>query len=71
SKKKQPLSWSLKDIGLESINGQDNRCLTRVVRLFQPVRENECEIVSGESSEETGMALAARLREAKLLGKLM
>jgi electron transfer flavoprotein beta subunit len=37
-----------------------------VVKLFQPVREAKCEIVSGDSPYEMGANLASKLREAKL-----
>ena len=34
-------------------------------RLFQPVSEVECEVIEGETPEETATKLAQRLREAE------
>jgi electron transfer flavoprotein beta subunit len=63
--KKQQTRWKPADIGLESAQtGASGRC-TRVLKLFQPVREAHCEIVSGDSPDEIGANLAAKLREAK------
>lgn len=63
--KKQPTRWKPADIGLEPAQtGASGRC-TRVLKLFQPVREAHCEIVSGESPDEIGSNLATKLREAK------
>jgi len=36
-------------------------------KLYQPVHEGKCELIEGESPEETGANLALKLREAKLL----
>lgn len=64
--KKQPARWKPADIGLEPAQtGASGRC-TRVLKLFQPVREAHCEIVSGESPDEIGANLASKLREAKV-----
>jgi electron transfer flavoprotein beta subunit len=64
--KKQPTRWKPADIGLEAIKaGASGRC-TRVLKLFQPIREAHCEIVSGESPDEVGANLATRLREEKV-----
>ena len=63
--KKQPTRWKPVDIGLEPAKtGASGRC-TRVLKLFQPVRQAHCEIVSGESPDEIGSNLATKLREAK------
>lgn len=64
--KKQPARWKPVDIGLEPAKtGASGRC-TRVLKLFQPVREAKCEIVSGDSPNEMGANLASKLREAKV-----
>jgi electron transfer flavoprotein beta subunit len=64
--KKQPIRWKPADIGLEPAKaGSSGRC-TRVLNLFQPVREAQCEIVSGDSPDEIGLNLASKLREAKV-----
>ena len=64
--KKQPTRWKPADIDLEPAKtGASGRC-TRVVKLFQPTREAQCEIVSGDSPDEIGATLASKLREAKV-----
>jgi electron transfer flavoprotein beta subunit len=67
AKKKEPLIWKPADIGVEvaKIGAAGRR--TKLLKLFQPVREGKCEIVGGESPEEAAANLALKLREAKLL----
>jgi len=67
AKRKEPVVWKPADIGVEAsqIGAAGRR--TKMLKLFQPVREGECEIIEGESLEEAGANLAAKLREAKLL----
>ena len=40
---------------------------TKLLKLFQPVREGKCEIIEGETPEEAAVNLALKLREAKIL----
>jgi len=65
--KKQPTVWKPADIGLEPSQVGAAGRNTKLVRLFQPVKEARCEIVEGESPAEAGANLAVRLREAKVL----
>jgi len=67
AKRKEPIVWEPADIGVEpsQIGAAGRR--TKMLKLFQPVREGACEIVEGESPEEAAANLAVRLREAKLL----
>ena len=67
AKKKEPIIWKPADIGAEpsQIGAAGRR--TKMLKLFQPVREGKCEIVEGETPEEAGANLAAKLREAKVL----
>ena len=67
AKKKEPVIWKPADIGVElsQVGAAGRR--DRLLKLFQPVREGECEIVEGESLEETGINLALKLREVKIL----
>ena len=67
AKKKEPIVWKPVDIGVtpEQIGAAARR--TKMIKLFQPVREGKCEIVSGETPEEAAVKLADRLREAKVL----
>jgi electron transfer flavoprotein beta subunit len=63
--KKQPNRWKPTDIGLDPAKtGSSGRC-TQVLKLFQPIREAHCEIISGESPDAIGANLASKLREAK------
>ena len=67
AKKKEPVIWKPADIGVEvSQIGAAGRH-TKLLKLFQPVREGKCEMVEGESPEEAAVNLAVKLREAKVL----
>ena len=39
----------------------------KMLSLFVPIREQECEFIEGETSEEIGSKLALKLREAKAI----
>lgn len=61
---KKPLaSYNAAGLGLNSV--QTKRI--KLFKLFQPVRDTKCEIVSADTVEETAGKLAERLREAKVL----
>lgn len=62
AKKKEPVVWKSADIGMQA-GGQR----VKVSRLYQPVHEGRCEFAEGETLEEAGAKLAAKLREAKIL----
>jgi len=67
AKRKEPIIWKPADIGVDpSQLGVVGR-RTKLLKLFQPVREGKCEIIEGESLEEAGTNLALKLREAKVL----
>lgn len=67
AKRKQPLVWKPDDIGLDpSLTGEAGR-RTKLVKLFQPVREGEAEIIGGDTPEEMGENLALKLRNEKIL----
>jgi len=67
AKKKEPIIWKPADIGVEvsKIGAAGRR--TKLLKLFQPVREGKCEIIAGENPEEAAVNLALKLREAKIL----
>jgi len=67
AKKKEPTIWKPADIGAEPAQVGTAGRRTRIVKLFQPVREGKCEIISGETPEEAAVGLATKLREAKIL----
>ncbi len=67
AKRKEPIIWKPSDIGVDpSQLGAAGR-RTKLVKLFQPVREGKCEIIEGETPEEAAANLALKLREAKVL----
>jgi electron transfer flavoprotein beta subunit len=66
STKKQPTRWKSADIGLEPTQTGASGRWTQVIKVFQPIREAKCEIISGDSPVEMGANLASKLREAKL-----
>jgi len=67
AKQKEPIVWKPADIGIDpSQTGAAGR-RTKLLKLFQPVKEGKCEIVEAESPEEAGAILATKLREAKVL----
>jgi electron transfer flavoprotein beta subunit len=65
--KKQPIIWKPQDIGVETseIGAPGRR--TKLLRLFQPVREAKCEIIEADTPAEAAAALALKLREAKVI----
>jgi len=65
--KKQPIIWKPQDIGVDpSKVGAPGR-LTKLSKLFQPVKEAKCEIIGGDSPAEAAVNLALRLRQAKVI----
>jgi electron transfer flavoprotein beta subunit len=61
ARKIEPLVWKPADIGLASAGSR-----TTMKKLFQPVYEGKCEFAEGETPEETAVALAVMIREAKI-----
>ena len=67
AKKKEPVIWKPADIGGEPSQVGAAGRRTKLLKLFQPVREGKCEIIEEESPEEAAVSLALKLREAKIL----
>jgi electron transfer flavoprotein beta subunit len=67
AKKKEPVIWKPADIGVTPAQVGASGRRTKLMKLFQPVREGKCEIVEGESPEEAAANLALKLREAKVV----
>lgn len=63
AQKKPLIIYNAAGLGINPI--QTKR--TKLFKLFQPVRDSKCEIVSADTLEETAGKLAERLREAKVL----
>ena len=58
--KKQVTNWSSADVPAVAAKN-------KMLKLFVPVHEATCEFIEGETPEEAGAALAAKLREVKLV----
>jgi len=65
--KKQPTIWKPADIGLDSSKIGASGRITKLQKVFQPVREGKCDLVEADSPAEAGTKLAEKLREAKLV----
>ena len=67
AKKKEPIIWKPADIGVDPAQLGAAGRHTKMLKLFQPVREGKCDIIEGETPEEAAANLALKLREAKML----
>lgn len=65
--KKQPIIWKPADIGADASKLGATGRRTKLEKLFQPVKEGKCEIVGGETPADAAVALALRLRQAKII----
>jgi electron transfer flavoprotein beta subunit len=67
AKRKEPTVWKPADIGVDpaKIGAAGRR--TKLVKLFQPVREGKCEVLTADTPEEAAVKLAQKLREVKAL----
>jgi electron transfer flavoprotein beta subunit len=63
SKKKAPVVWKAADIGADTSQIGAAGRKSKLLKLFQPLRDRHCEIIGGESPEEAGAGLALKLRE--------
>ena len=62
--RKTPTVWTAADLSLDSARLAPS---LRLVDLFVPVSEKQCEFVEGEDEPDAGRKLALRLREEKLI----
>jgi electron transfer flavoprotein beta subunit len=67
AKKQEPTVWKPADIGLEASQIGASGRRSKLVRLYQPVRDSQCDIIAGETPESMAVNLALKLREFKLL----
>ncbi len=65
--KKQPIVWKPADIGVEASQVGAAGRKSKLLKLFQPVREGKVELLAGETPAEAGEKLAEKLREVKLI----
>ncbi len=62
--RKQPIIWTLADLGLTAAAIAPK---LKMVDLFIPKKQSNCEIITGEDEADAGKNLALKLREAKLI----
>ena len=67
AKKKEPIVWKPADIDITPEKTGSVGRRINMVKMFQPVREGKCEVLTGETPEEAAVKLALRLREVKVL----
>jgi electron transfer flavoprotein beta subunit len=65
--KKQPIVWKPADIGLDAGTVGAAARKSKIVKLFQPVKEGKCEMVSADSPAEAAALLAQKLRDNKVI----
>lgn len=65
--RKEITTWSPEDIGCDPARIGAAGRRSRLIRLFIPVFQAECEIIEGETPAAAGRKLALKLREAKII----
>ena len=66
AKRKQPSTWKPADIGLDIAKvGAAGRQL-KLIKLFQPLRESRCQLITADTPEEAAVNLALKMRGEKL-----
>jgi electron transfer flavoprotein beta subunit len=66
ARRKEPVVWKPADIGADpsTLGARGRR--QKIVKLFQPLRINKCQVIDADTPEEAAAKLALRLREAKV-----
>lgn len=67
ARKIMPIVWGHSDLDLTADQVGVKGRKVKLVKMFKPVRDIECEMIPGTTPEEMGANLAVRLREANLL----
>jgi electron transfer flavoprotein beta subunit len=67
AKRKEPIVWKPADIGADPSRIGANGRRAKLLKLFQPVRDTKCEIITADTPEEAAGKLAQRLRDAKTI----
>jgi len=65
--KKQPTIWKPQDIKIDAAKAGESGRRVKLLKLFQPIREDKCEIIGGETLEEAAINLAQKLRNEKVI----
>ncbi|MBN2061007.1 MAG: electron transfer flavoprotein subunit beta/FixA family protein [Deltaproteobacteria bacterium] len=66
AKRMEPVIWKPSDIGADPSKLGAKGRRARLIKLFQPVRDTKCEVISADTPEESAKKLAQRLREDKV-----
>ncbi len=67
AKRKEPIIWKPADIGVDAVRIGAQGRRSRLIKLFQPLRDSKCEMVTADTPEEAAVKLGQTLREAKVL----
>ena len=67
AKRKETIIWKSADIGADAAKIGAAGRRSKMLKLFQPVREGKCEMITGENVEDAAANLAKKLMEQKLL----
>jgi electron transfer flavoprotein beta subunit len=67
AKRKKPVIWTPSDIGLDAAQVGAAGRRTQMRKIFQPVHEGRCEMISGGNEADAGVNLAKKMAEAKLI----
>lgn len=67
AEKIEPIKWSPEEIGLGGSTEAETANKVSVLKLYEEVREGECEFIEGDSAEEAAKNLALRLRSEKII----
>ena len=65
--KKQPIVWKPADIGLDATKVGASGRKSKISKLYQPVKEGKCEMVTADSPAEAAALLAQKLRDNKVI----
>ena len=63
AQKKPITTLTAQELGIES----DTKKRDKLLKIFIPKRETVCEIIKGETAEESGVNLSAKLRESEII----
>jgi electron transfer flavoprotein beta subunit len=67
AKRKEPIVWKPLDIGADPAKVGVSGRRIKLMKLFQPVRDTRCEIITADTPENSAAKLADRLREVKII----
>lgn len=67
ARKIKPTVWRQTDLELTADQVGVTGSKVKLVKMFKPVRDIECEMIPGDTPEEMGANLAVKLKEASLL----